>query len=382
MFLKRQQESYKPDYGFLSIVFLLLGIGVVMVFSSSFYYVLQNPKYEEFYFLKNQVIRIGFALIAFFIGYRVNYRVWKKLSGFFILLSIFVLILTLFFGKKAYGATRWIRFLTFSLQPSEFIKIALVLYLASFFSKKRKYMDEPSKYVSPPLIVSGFILFLVAVQPNIGTAAVMAIIVFLMFFVAGVKLRYLLGILFAGMVVFALLILIFPHAKERIAGFGSGNYQVEQARIALGSGRLFGVGLGEGKQKFMFLPFPYNDFILAVIGEEMGFIGIAALSFLFVAYLLKSLSFAEKTDDLFAKYLAVGLGITPFVYFLMHFGVVLGILPTTGLPLPFISFGGSAITSNMFGAGILFNISKGVESERSYSYRWDRRTSLSSPYPG
>ncbi len=380
MLLKKVQEGYKPDYGFLTIVLLLVGLGVVMVFSSSFYYVLENPRYDEFYFLKNQLVRIGFASIAFLIGYLVNYRVWKKLGGVFVVLSIFTLFITFISGSKAYGATRWIKVFTFSLQPSEFVKIALVMYLSAFFAKKAEYIDEPKRYVMPPLIISGIVLLLIALQPNLGTAGVIGIIVFLLFFAAGVRLRYIIGILFIGILMFTLLVLIFPHAKERIAGLTAGSYQVEQARIAFGSGGLFGVGLGEGKQKFMFLPFPYNDFILAVIGEEMGFVGILVLSLLFLTYMLKSISFAEKHEDLFAKYLAVGLGITPFVYFLVHFGVTLGILPTTGLPLPFISFGGSAITANMFGAGILLNLSKGVAYERSYSYGWNRRTPVSSPY--
>lgn len=380
MISNSEYKKSKPniDYGFLTIIFLLLGLGVVMVFSSSFYYVLQNPSYSEFFFLKEQLLRVCLAFILFFIGYKVSYKFWGKISGFLVIFSIILLLITLFMGREVHGARRWLSLATFSLQPSEFVKMSLVLYLASFFSKKEDCINNFKKYTLPPFIISGIIILIVVLQPHFSTAFIIATIVGIMFFVGKIKLRYIFGALFLGLLVFALLFLVFPYARMRIVNFLKGEtYQVLQSRIAMGSGGLFGTGLGEGKQKFMFLPGVYTDFILAVIGEELGFLGVSIVAFLFLAYLFKALSIAHNVSTKFASYMAVGLGIIPFLHFLIHFGVNLGILPTTGIPLPFISFGGSAIAANMLGTGILLNISKEVENENVHSYGWDRRSHLS-----
>ncbi len=366
------ERSDKPDYGFLAIVVLLVGFGLVMVFSSSFYLTNNDP----LYFLKNQAIRIAIATGFFLVGLKLPYRFWRKTGGIFIIISIVVLIIVLFIGRKAGGATRWLQFLTFSLQPAEFVKVALLLYLANFYAKRKDTKRDFKHHTLPPLIVSGILLLLIALQPNLGTATVLGILVLFVMFVAGVRLRYLLlvSVLAAG--AFLLLITVFPHAKARVVGFlGSGNYQLEQARIAMGSGGLFGVGLGGGRQKFLFLPQPHTDFIFAVIGEELGFAGIAGLILLFVLFLYKGLNLATKTDDAFGRYLGSSLVMMIFLYFLIHAGVSIGLLPTTGLPLPFISFGGSALTSNLLGVGILLNISRA--KEKAYAtdrrLRWNRR---------
>lgn len=367
-----ENSSERPDYGFLAIIVLLVGFGLVMVFSSSFYLANNDP----LYFLKNQAIRIAIAAGFFLVGLTVPYRFWRKMGGIFIIISMVVLIIVLFIGHKAGGATRWLRFLTFSLQPAEFVKIALLFYLSAFYAKREDTKRDFKHYTLPPLLVSGILLLLIALQPNLGTATVIGMLVLFVMFVAGVRLRYLLlvNVLAAG--AFLLLVTVFPHAKARVAGFlGNGNYQLEQARIAMGSGGLFGVGLGGGRQKFLFLPQPHTDFIFAVIGEELGFAGIAGLILLFVLFLYKGLNLAVKTDDAFGRYLGASLVVMVFLYFIVHAGVSMGLLPTTGLPLPFISFGGSALTSNLLGIGILLNISRA--KEKTYAtdprLRWNRR---------
>jgi cell division protein FtsW len=369
---KRLERSDKPDYGFLAIIVLLVGFGLVMVFSSSFYLANNDP----LYFLKNQAIRIAIAAGFFLVGLKVPYRFWRKIGGIFIVISMVVLIIVLCIGRKAGGATRWLQFLTFSLQPAEFVKVALLLYLASFYAKREDTKRDFKHYTLPPLIVSGILLLLIAFQPNLGTATVIGILVLFVMFLAGVRLRYLLLLTLLAVGAFLLLLTVFPHAKARVAGFlGSGNYQLEQARIAMGSGGLFGVGLGGGRQKFLFLPQPHTDFIFAVIGEELGFAGIAGLIILFLLFLYKGLNLAVKTDDAFGRYLGASLVVMIFLYFIVHAGVSMGLLPTTGLPLPFISFGGSALTSNLLGIGILLNISRA--KERTYAsnprLRWNRR---------
>lgn len=366
------ERSDKPDYGFLAIIVLLVGFGLVMVFSSSFYLANNDP----LYFLKNQAIRIAIATGFFLIGFKLPYRFWRKMGGIFIIISMVVLITVLFIGRKAGGATRWLQFFTFSLQPAEFVKVALLLYLANFYAKREDTKRDFKHYTLPPLLVSGILLLLIALQPNLGTATVIGILVLFVMFVAGVRLRYLIVITFLAAGAFLLLITVFPHAKARVTGFlGSGNYQLEQARIAMGSGGLFGVGLGGGRQKFLFLPQPHTDFIFAVIGEELGFAGIAGLILLFVLFLYKGLNLATKTDDAFGRYLGSSLVVMIFLYFLVHAGVSTGLLPTTGLPLPFISFGGSALTSNLLGVGILLNISRAKEKAYASNHRlrWNRR---------
>ncbi|MCK4231373.1 putative lipid II flippase FtsW [candidate division WOR-3 bacterium] len=374
------ERSDKPDYGFLAIIVLLVGFGLVMVFSSSFYLANNDP----LYFLKNQAIRIAIATGFFLIGLKVPFRFWRKMGGIFIIVSMVVLITVLFIGRTVGGATRWLQFFTFSLQPAEFVKVALLLYLANFYAKREDTKRDFKHYTLPPLLVSGILLLLIALQPNLGTATVIGILVLFVMFVAGVRLRYLLlvSVLAAG--AFVLLITVFPHAKARVTGFlGNGNYQLEQARIAMGSGGLFGVGLGGGRQKFLFLPQPHTDFIFAVIGEELGFAGIAGLILLFVLFLYKGLNLAVKTDDAFGRYLGTSLVVMVFLYFLVHAGVSMGLLPTTGLPLPFISFGGSALTSNLLGIGILLNISRAKEKAYATDHRlrWNRRPYLPSTSP-
>jgi cell division protein FtsW len=377
---KSNENANRPDYGFLTTLILLVGFGLVMVFSSSLYLTNSDP----LYFLKNQAIRIGIGLVFFLVGFKVSYKFWAKISPILLIVGMVILIIVLIVGRKAGGATRWLQFLTFSLQPSEFVKIVLLMYLAAFFAKREDKPRDFKKYTFPPLLMSSMVLLLIVLQPNLGTASVIGMLMLFVMFVAGVKLRYLLVITALAVGAFILLVTIFPHAKSRIMGFlGSGNYQLEQAKIAMGSGGLFGAGLGGSKQKFLFLPQPHTDFIFAVIGEELGFLGVAGITFLFLTFLQKGLRIARKIEDAFGRYLGSSLVVMVFLYFVVHAGVSMGLLPTTGLPLPFISFGGSALTSNLLGIGILLNISR--SQEKSYAtdarLRWNRRPYVPSPSP-
>jgi cell division protein FtsW len=380
LFKRTENSGSTPDYGFLTILILLIGFGLVMVFSSSLYLTNNDP----LYFLKSQSIRIAVGLVFFLVGLKVPYRFWGKIAPVLIIVGIVVLVIVLFIGRTAGGATRWIQFVTFSLQPAEFVKVALLMYLAAFFAKREDKKRDFKRYTFPPLLISGIILLLIVLQPNLGTAAVIGMLVMFVMFIAGVRLRYL--IILAALAVGAsvLLVTLFPHAKARIAGFlGSGNYQLEQARIALGSGGFFGVGLGGGRQKFLFLPQPHTDFIFAIIGEELGFLGVAGLTILFVLFLYKGLKLAVRTEDALGRYLGSSLVVMVFLYFIIHAGVSMGLLPTTGLPLPFISFGGSALSSNLLGVGILLNIRRA--KERAYAsdsrLRWNRRPYVPSISP-
>ncbi len=348
----------KIDKGMFGLIMALVGFGLIMVFSSSFYLTVKGGEIgDQLFFLREQLIRIGFAIIAFLIGFKINYKLYRKLLPVLLFVGIVVLIVTIFTGRKAYGATRWLRIATFSLQPSEFIKLVVFIYLASFYGAREPQAQTFKKFVLPPSFIVGLILLLIVLEPDLGTAVIIAITAVFVMFISGVKLRYLIGILIVGFVLFIVAVLVLPHAKARISSFiSNGNYQVRQSRIAIGSGGFSGVGLGEGKQKFLFLPQPHTDFIFSVIGEELGWLGIVVLTGVFFFYLIKGLELSWKSKDRYAQILGAAIAVSTFLHFFVHSGVAMGILPTTGLTLPFISYGGSSLLANMFAAGVLLNI--------------------------
>lgn len=377
-------DEAKIDYPIFWTTLILVGIGMVMVFSSTFYLGFSVSK-DTLVFLRSHALRLSLGIIALIIGMKVPYTAWRKLGGFAIIVSLLLLIFTLIIGKFVAGARRWIGLVNFAFQPAEFCKIALIFYLARFFSDRQDLHDLPKKFVLPPLMVTDILILLIAAQPNLGTAIAISLISATLFFLAGVKFRHLIGIGILTGALFAFLILIFPHARARVTGFISHRpYQVEQSIIGIGSGGIVGQGLGESKQKFRFLPLPHTDFIYSIIAEETGFIGSIIIFILFMILLLRSTAVARNAPDDFGFLTASGLIATIFIYFLLHCGVGLGVLPATGLPLPFISFGGSALISNLFAVGIILNISKHCTDERRFfdedyvARRWNWRTYLPS----
>jgi cell division protein FtsW len=375
-------DEHKIDWTIFWTTLILLGIGMVMVFSSTFYLGFSLSK-DALVFLRSHMIRLGLGIIALIIGMKLNYSAWRKLAGVGLVASLVLLIVTLIIGKFVYGARRWIGFLDFAFQPSEFCKIALIFYLARFFSDRQELRDLPKKFVLPALLVTGTLILLIAAQPNIGTAISVTLIAATIFFLAGVKFRHLLGIGVLAGATFAFLIATFPHARARVASFISHKpYQVEQSIIGIGSGGLFGQGLGESKQKFRFLPLPHTDFIYSILAEETGFIGSLIIFILFIILLLRSTAAARDAPDDFSFLASSGLVAMIFLYFLLHCGVGLGVLPATGLPLPFISFGGSALVSNLFAVGIILNVSKHSSPRRPdedyVARRWNGRAYLPS----
>ncbi len=357
-FAARVSEENKIDYAIFWTTLILVGIGLVMVFSSTFYLGFSISK-DTLVFLRSHLLRLGLGIVALILGMKIKYTVWRKLAGIAIVAALILLIITLVIGKFVAGARRWISLFNFAFQPAEFCKIALIFYLARFFSDRHDLRDVPKKFVIPALVVTGVVILLIAAQPNLGTAISISLISATLFFLAGVKFRHLLGIGILAGLLFGFLILTFPHARARVTSFISHKpYQVEQSIIGIGSGGLVGQGLGESKQKFRFLPLPHTDFIYSILAEETGFIGSIIIFILFLLLLLRSTAVARDAPDDFAFLASSGLVGMIFIYFLLHCGVGLGVLPATGLPLPFISFGGSALISNLFAVGIILNISK------------------------
>ena len=357
----------RPDLGLFVGMLVLVGFGTIMVYSSSAFYAWATSEFgSEFFFLKRHLIRLGVGLCAMVVAERLDYRFWSKIAKPLMGMCMLLLVAVLIVGSgRSHGANRWLRISFVSVQPSELMKVCLVIYLASYMASGRETMKHFRRGLLPPLVVLGVIAVLVIKQPNFGTAAALLLIGFLMLYIGGSRLHYLLGAGIAGAIAIGLIAYTIPYAHHRIMGFIgtasggiNGNYQLRQSLLGMGSGGLFGAGLGGGRMKLLFLPEPHTDFIFAVVAEELGFIGAIVLMSTFLFVLLRGAQIALTAPDDFGMFLAAGLTISIFTYVLLHIAVVVGAVPTTGLPLPFLSFGGSALFANLVSVGILLNISK------------------------
>jgi len=332
---------------------------------------------NSFYFFTRQAIYTVIALVVFFITLRIDYHIWHKFAIPILLLSIFLLTMLYLPGFARYirWAKRWLTIGPFSFQPSEMAKIALILYIADCLTRKKA--KDVSSFVwgiLPIFIITVFIFLLVFGQPDFSTAIVIMGCSFIMLFIGGSQITQL----------FALLILLVPpglilalgkdYRRVRLLSFlnpwgdplNSG-FHIIQSLLALGSGGLFGVGIAESRQKFFYLPDQHTDFIFSIIGEELGFIGALAIIILFIVFLWRGFLISLKSRDTFGLLLAAG--ITSLIVFqaLVNISVVTKLIPTTGISLPFISYGGSSLIANMFCCGILLNISKNTVEKNGVS---------------
>ncbi|MEO0226242.1 MAG: FtsW/RodA/SpoVE family cell cycle protein [candidate division WOR-3 bacterium] len=346
----------KPDSVYLLIIFFLLGLGVVAVFSSSFYYAWARGQNSEFYYMRSHLIKLAIGLILFFVVMNIPYKRLKPFIFVGYILILLGLILTLILGHKSYGARRWL----FNLQVSEFAKIWLIVYLASFLTRHKEVINSFRKTILPGLLIIGPVIILILIEPSFSMASLLIFVTGLLFFTAGLKWRYFCLGMIIVLSALTLLYLSYPHARLRLASLFGGQtaYQIKQSLIAIGSGGLLGTGPGGGRQKFLFLPCPYNDFIFASVAEEFGFLGSIFILGIYLYLYRRGIRIARFVEDDFGRYLVLGFSYLIFVYFLCHVSVSLGILPPTGLPLPFLSFGGSALISNLIGAGLVLNVSR------------------------
>jgi len=341
--------------------------GLVMI--SSVGVALSKLRFDDpYYFFKHQFF-YGFlpGLLLMFFAQKVDYRVWKKLAFFLFLINIGLLILTFIPGisLRFQGASRWLKLWAFSFQPSEMLKLTLILYLAAWFdSVKEKSKDFFEGFI-PFLVIIGFIGFLIIKQPDMGTMIVLVAIAFSIYFVSGAKLKHIILLMILGVTSFWLLIRLEAYRFKRILAFLNPeidpqgiSYQIKQAIIAIGSGGLWGLGLGHSRQKFSYLPEPVGDSIFAVICEELGFVGACLLLILFAIFALRGYKIAKNAPDNFSRLLATG--ITSWIAFqaIMNISAIAGLIPLTGVTLPFISYGGTSLVFSLTGAGILLNISK------------------------
>ena len=358
------KNRHSPDFVIFFITLVLISLGTIMVFSSSAY---MNIIYhgDQYFLLRAQLRNIFIGFIVLVIAMNVHYKVLYKLATPALLVALGLLGATALMGEVAGGAGRWIGIGPVRFQPSEIAKLAIVIFVAKSLYLNQKYLKDFKKGLLPQLVVLGLVCGLVMLQPDFGTTAAIAGTVFLLWAVAGVRLVHLAGLAVAGFAAGVALIIQAPYRMQRITAFlnpqddplGAG-FQSIQSLLALGSGGLFGMGLGEGRQKLFHLPERHTDFIFAIIGEELGFVGAAFVLILFIAFAWRGFRIALTAPDYFTSLLAAGITIMITFQAFLNIGVVIGVLPVTGITLPFISYGGTSLIFTMAGVGILLGISR------------------------
>lgn len=346
--------------------FLLLCIGVVMIYSASSIYAWEQYK-DPFFFLKRHLSFLGIGILLAFLIMDTDYKRFRKWAKPALMLSFILLLLVLIpgIGREVSGARRWFRFKFISFQPSEFAIIAVIVYAADFISRKSEQIKTFWQGFAPPVCVLGATALLILMQPDLGTVLALGIVVLVMLFVSGVRMTYLVSLFLASLPALYLLIFSVPYRRMRIMSFlnpwadpkGSG-FQVIQSQIALGSGGIFGVGLGHSRQKLFYLPAAHTDFIFSIIGEELGLLGTIAVIVLFIIFIQQGIKIIRSAPDKFAYFLSLGLVLMIALKAAINIGVSCGVFPTKGLPLPFISYGGSSFIFDMVAVGILLNIAR------------------------
>ncbi|MBE3090307.1 MAG: putative lipid II flippase FtsW [Actinobacteria bacterium] len=353
-------------YFIFVIVFILSIIGIIMVSSSS---IAVGDRYfnDPYWFIRRQIVWWVISFIVFIILSKINYRFYSKISIFFILISIGLLALVLIPGLSSVvgGSRRWLNFFFFNIQPSEIAKIALIVFVCDSLNKKYKENSVFKNIIWPSFVVLLVITLLIFLEPDFGTVVIIWIVIFLIFFIGNVRYPHMISLGLAGIAVLVAYMLMEDYRRERIfaffnktAGAGGVNFQVNQSLIALGSGNILGLGLGNSIQKYSYLPEAHTDFIFAILGEEFGMVGTLVVIALFLLLAFIGIRICLKTEDYFGRTLAGAITGLIIAQSVINIAVVIGLVPVTGLTLPFISSGGSSLLVNMACAGILLNISR------------------------
>ncbi|MCP3742689.1 stage V sporulation protein E [Rossellomorea sp. BNER] len=355
-----------PDFILILITLSLLAIGLIMVYSASA--VWADYKFEDtFYFAKRQLLFAGVGIIAMFFIMNIDYWTWRTWAKVLIIICFVLLVLVLIpgVGVLRNGSRSWIGVGAFSIQPSEFMKLAMIAFLAKYLSEKQKFITSFNKGVLPSLLLVFTAFGMIMLQPDLGTGTVMVGTCVVMIFIAGARVSHFVALGLVGLVGFAGLVISAPYRIKRITSFldpwedplGSG-FQMIQSLYAIGPGGLFGLGLGESRQKFFYLPEPQNDFIFAILAEELGFIGGSLVLLLFTLLLWRGIRIALGAPDLYGSFLAIGIVSMIAIQVMINVGVVTGLMPVTGITLPFLSYGGSSLTLMLLAVGVLLNISR------------------------
>lgn len=358
----------KIDYKLFLSVILLSVFGCLMIFSSS--YIWAEYKFDNPYkYVINQSVFLIVGSILTYIISKIDYNFYKKKSNLIIGLCFLLLVLVLIpgIGVVRNGSRSWFGIGGFGIQPSEAAKVGLVIFVAKYLSNNYSIMNNIKKGVLPIMLIIGIFFILIMLEPDFGTAMVITMSLVAMIFISKVKLSFFIKIGIVGLLGIVALIIIAPYRMARIISFlnpwsdplGSG-FQIIQSLYAIGPGGLFGMGLGNSIQKHFYLPEPQTDFIFAIISEELGFLGVLIVSSIFMFIFYRCINISLRTKDLFGKYLSFGLSFMIIFQTILNLCVVIGIVPVTGVTLPFLSYGGSSLLVSMASIGIILNISRGI----------------------
>ncbi|MFC1532719.1 putative lipid II flippase FtsW [Thermodesulfobacteriota bacterium] len=361
----KRQDQGGYDYLILIPTILLFGLGLVAIYSASSF-LASHKLGDSYFYLKKQAFFGLFGLCLLIIAKNIPATFYRKLVYplLFISLALLVMLFIPGLGRKVGGACRWIRVAGFSIQPSELAKLALSIYVAYSMSKKGPNMSHFSKGLIPHIIIAGAFMILILLQPDLGTAVIIGCWLIILLFVGGLNF---LQIISMGLIAFPVFLWLVWQADYRLKRWwafmnpwedpqGLG-FQIIHSFLAFGSGGILGVGLGNSKQKLLYLPEPHTDFILSIIAEELGFAGMVAIISLFTILIIRGIKIALDASDLYSSYLALGIITFIGLQVLINMGVVMGLLPTKGLTLPLLSYGGSSLVVNLLGIGILLSIS-------------------------
>jgi cell division protein FtsW len=358
-------KKLSSDITLFAITLALLATGMVMVWSASS--ALAEERYgNAYHFLIRQVLWACLGLAVMVAAMRVDYRKLRQPPVIYAAIGITTLLLiVVLFLRPVNDTHRWIRAGALSFQPAELAKVVLVVFLAYHLERRAERVNEFLTSVFPALLLLGWFAFLVFIQPDLGTAATLVFIGCALLLLAGVRVRFFAALSLPALALLYHAVMAAAYRRDRIEAFlnpyadprGSG-YQVIQSLIAVGNGGLTGAGLMEGRQKLFYLPYPYSDFVFAVIGEELGLLGAAAVVAAFVLFLWRGMRTASRAPDAFGSYLAAGLTLAIVLQAFINMSVVLGLLPAKGIPLPFISAGGSSLFFTLLSVGLILNVSQ------------------------
>jgi cell division protein FtsW len=360
-------------------VVLLSALGIIVVYSSSFYIARGNTLFGHYYYLIQHLFRLLLGVLAFLFMVFVPLRFLNRHALKLLIFSLVLVLGLMAFGHVAHGARRSFRVASFLFfQPSDLARLSLVLFLAAFLARRKEIIGSFRRTYLPALGILVLVTAAIAVQPDLSTSLIVLGIGIAMLFFAGARLSHLLLTVVLGALVFLAAHKAFPHVQERVQSYSASeeHYQLTQAKIGLATGGLFGAGPGRGKEKLRYLPLPHTDFVFATVGEEFGYLGSLAVIVLFLFLGLSGFKLAQlHIGDPYKSYLAFGFSFMILMYVLVHVSVTLGIFPTTGQPLPFISYGGSAMLCNMAAAGVLYRLALDAHSDLERKKAWRRSLS-------
>jgi len=364
------ERNLRFDLWTLLAVISLTGIGIVMIYSTSSITAEQIFHAESTFFLKKQLFSVLLGMVAMALAMHLNYEKLRLFVGPLLLLSLLLLIAVLIpgIGVEIKGSRRWLRLAGFSFQPSELARLALVLYLAHSLTRKQDLIKSFTYGVLPYLLISGLMIGLIFVEPDMGGAVTLGLIVLVMLFAAGTRLSYLMGLVALSVPAVFYFMASAEYRWRRVKAtinpwdyWHDAGWQLVQSLLAFGSGGIWGVGLGKGRQKLFYLPDAHTDFILSVIGEELGIVGVVITLGLFALFTIRGMYIGLGAGEPFGAVLAVGVTVMIAMQAIINMGVVLALLPTKGLTLPFVSYGGTSLLVNAMAVGILLNISSKAE---------------------